>query len=272
MTESNDPSGSRGRGNPDPDGIPDRRNDRADVPPESDVFAHGAGVGWGAAGTDPTPTQSMAPVGPEAAGARASQQVGAPPYTTTTGPRRRGMTGIVIGFLVVVIIAALSVVLLGFTVLGWGRTGDSRETQQPETPAVVETTVVTVTDGPTEESAATTTSEKSTSSEPKTGEKTTTESTKASTTKKKPVFSVPDEASNCGTSGGFVVYAGTDVTSCGFAMNVGGQIAGQGGNSSRTITAVSPVTGRSYRMTCSPKGAGAWVCRGGDNAVVYVAP
>ncbi|MEZ2122087.1 hypothetical protein [Corynebacterium sp. CCM 9203] len=198
----------------------------------------------------------------------------------------RGATGVVIGFLVVVIIAALSVLVLGFTVLGWGSPErDKSTTRTDEEAVVVETTVVTVTAAPSE---STPVSSPNTGTSPKesprarvsveeTDEVSPTPSKaetsrKPTTTERRSGFGVPDGAMRCGDSGRSGVYAGTDVTSCGFAMNVGKQIADQGGNSTRAISAVSPVTGKKYRMTCSPKGAGAWECRGGDNAVVYVVP
>ena len=287
MTDTNGCDGSNGRGDQLPGGTGGGRDPWGGVPPESDVFAHDTGSGWNS-GSDPEPTRHMTSVGPAAAGPRAPQHVPPAGYTTV-GPRKRGAAGVVIGFLVVVIIAALSVVALGFTVLGWGDTGGDTP-KSPETPAVVDTGTVTTT--PSGEKTRETASPSSTTAEetdrstsslsPSTksvtgeAEKTTSpESTTTKTTKtttKKPRFSVPDGATGCGDSGGSGVYAGTDVTSCGFAMNVGKQIAGQGGNSPRSISAVSPVTGKSYRMKCSPMGAGAWVCRGGDNAVVYVSP
>ncbi|MCK7675507.1 hypothetical protein [Corynebacterium pygosceleis] len=307
MTDTNGRDGSNGRGDQLPGGTGGGRDPWGDVPPESDVFAHDTGSGRNP-GSDPEPTRYMTSVGPAAAGARAPQHVPPAGYTTV-GPRKRGAAGVVIGFLVVVIIAALSVVALGFTVLGWGDTGGGAP-KSPETPAVVDTGTVTTTpsgektretsspssttaeekdrstsspspspstESVTDEAEKTTSSESTTersstkeTTERSSAERTTTKTTK--TTTKKPRFSVPDGATGCGDSGGSGVYAGTDVTSCGFAMNVGKQIAGQGGNSSRSISAVSPVTGKSYRMKCSPKGAGAWVCRGGDNAVVYVSP
>ncbi|MCX7538996.1 hypothetical protein OS123_10665 [Corynebacterium sp. P5875] len=275
MTDTNGRDGSNGRGDQIPGGTGGGRDPWGDVPPESDVFAHGAteGAGWGNGSSDPTPTQQMPPVGTSAAAARAPQQI-----TATQGPvnggngGRRKLTGVVIGFLIVVIIAALSVIALGFTVLGWGSSGESGPTSSGGDPVVVETTVVTLTTEP--DSSATTSTPTSTSSTTRATTSTTTTGTTTSTktTEAKPKFTVPEGSTGCGDSGGFDVYSGTDVTSCGFAMAVGGQIAGQGGNSPRDISAVSPVTGRSYRMKCTPKGAGAWVCRGGDNAVVYVAP
>ncbi|MBI8988187.1 hypothetical protein [Corynebacterium meridianum] len=280
MTEAN------GRNTPDDHGSAasgqgrGREDPRTDVPPESDVFAHdaSAGAGWSSASSDPTPTQQMPPVGSSASAARTSQRITATQPGSGENGGRRKMTGVVIGFLLVIIIAVLSVVALGFTVLGWGRSGNTDTVPPGGEPVVVDTTVVTLTTEPDATEATrtptTTGSRESTSSTSETKTRTTESTTSATskTTRAKPEFSVPDGSRGCGESGQFGVYSGTDVTSCGFAMNVGRQIAGQGGNASRTISAVSPVTGQKYRMRCTPKGAGAWECRGGDNAVVYVAP
>ena len=66
--------------------------------------------------------------------------------------------------------------------------------------------------------------------------------------------------------------AGNGVTSCPFAEEVRRAYAAQAGTGSdtpQTVTATSPVTGRSYTMTCTPSG-GLVTCTGGDNAIVYV--
>jgi outer membrane murein-binding lipoprotein Lpp len=56
-------------------------------------------------------------------------------------------------------------------------------------------------------------------------------------------------------------------TSCSFAFNVAAALSDAGGGS-RTLSVYSPVTGRYYTMTCV---AGIpTVCRGGNNAVVYI--
>ncbi|WP_040791486.1 serine/threonine-protein kinase [Nocardia paucivorans] len=67
---------------------------------------------------------------------------------------------------------------------------------------------------------------------------------------------------------------GTSVTSCGFAEEVrkaylASAGAGATDGTSVTVTATSPVTGRSYTMTCTAE-KGLVTCSGGENAVVYV--
>ena len=66
--------------------------------------------------------------------------------------------------------------------------------------------------------------------------------------------------------------AGNGVTSCPFAEEVRRAYAEQGSpgvSSPQTITAISPVTGRSYTMTCTLSGE-LVTCTGGENAIVYV--
>ncbi|MFJ1457164.1 protein kinase [Nocardia sp. N2S4-5] len=65
---------------------------------------------------------------------------------------------------------------------------------------------------------------------------------------------------------------GTAVTSCAFAEAVRAAYAAEAESGSGTptsVVAVSPVTGRSYTMNCSPSGR-VITCTGGENAVVYV--
>ncbi|WP_435827051.1 protein kinase domain-containing protein [Nocardia fluminea] len=64
------------------------------------------------------------------------------------------------------------------------------------------------------------------------------------------------------------VAVGSAVTSCGFAEAVREAYAG-GGTGARPVVATSPVTGRTYTMTCAPEGK-LVTCTGGENAVVYV--
>ncbi|WP_207905555.1 protein kinase domain-containing protein [Nocardia alba] len=64
------------------------------------------------------------------------------------------------------------------------------------------------------------------------------------------------------------VAVGSTVTSCGFAEAVRQAYAG-GGSGARSVVAASPVTGRTYTMTCAPEGK-LVTCTGGENAVVYV--
>jgi hypothetical protein len=69
--------------------------------------------------------------------------------------------------------------------------------------------------------------------------------------------------SSAGRSCGAGVTANS-VTSCPFALRVKAAYTNQGGPS---VQVYSPVTQRTYTMTCSPSGAQV-TCRGGDNAVV----
>jgi hypothetical protein len=57
-------------------------------------------------------------------------------------------------------------------------------------------------------------------------------------------------------------------TSCAFAFNVAGEYGSNPGAS--TINAYSPTTGKYYTMTCSPWSDGVTVCRGGNNAAVFI--
>jgi hypothetical protein len=69
-----------------------------------------------------------------------------------------------------------------------------------------------------------------------------------------------------GTSCGANVSAGSNTT-CPFALNVAAEYLSQGGGTI-SIVVYSPVTGQNYTMNCV---AGVpSVCRGGNNAVVYI--
>jgi len=76
-----------------------------------------------------------------------------------------------------------------------------------------------------------------------------------------------------GEAGRFMkVYTGTDVTSAPFAEAVASEfrrVHVPGAGPDTVLTAWSPVTGQSYRMTCSDNGSYV-TCRGGNNAVVYI--
>ncbi|MGW5314970.1 protein kinase domain-containing protein [Nocardia thailandica] len=80
-----------------------------------------------------------------------------------------------------------------------------------------------------------------------------------------------DPAGSGGTFGR--TATGSSVTSCGFAEAVRSAYAAGGTDQSRggprSVVATSPVTGRTYTMTCTPDGK-VVTCTGGDNAVVYV--
>jgi hypothetical protein len=73
-------------------------------------------------------------------------------------------------------------------------------------------------------------------------------------------------AQPAGTSCGGTVSAGPNTT-CAFALNVAAEYLTQGGGT-RTVLVYSPVTNQDYSMSCV---AGVpTVCRGGNNAVVYI--
>jgi hypothetical protein len=57
-------------------------------------------------------------------------------------------------------------------------------------------------------------------------------------------------------------------TSCAFAINVAGEYGSNPG--ATTIEAYSPTTGKYYTMTCSTWTDGRTVCRGGNNAAVFI--
>ncbi|MEU2251695.1 protein kinase [Nocardia xishanensis] len=85
---------------------------------------------------------------------------------------------------------------------------------------------------------------------------------------------LPDGATPCGAGQGTGAFSraaiGNAVTSCPFAEEVRKAYAAAGSaGGSRSVVAVSPVTGRSYTMTCAAQGQ-VVTCIGGENAVVYV--
>ena len=81
-------------------------------------------------------------------------------------------------------------------------------------------------------------------------------------TSKGATTSTPSSAADCG--GG--VSAGAN-TSCAFALNVANAYFGAGGGSA-TVSVYSPVTNKTYSMSCT--GGAPTVCRGGNNATVYI--
>lgn len=94
--------------------------------------------------------------------------------------------------------------------------------------------------------------------------------TTGSTPVRLPAGSTPCGSTSSSANGN--AAAGNGVTSCPFAEEVRRAYAAQASPNStapRTVTAVSPVTGRSYTMTCTPSG-GLVTCTGGENAIVYV--
>ncbi len=77
-----------------------------------------------------------------------------------------------------------------------------------------------------------------------------------------PVQPVQPQATSCGSN----ISAGPNTT-CPFALNVAAEYLSQGGGTI-SIVVYSPVTGQDYTMNCV---AGVpSVCRGGNNAVVYI--
>lgn len=82
----------------------------------------------------------------------------------------------------------------------------------------------------------------------------------------------PAGAYQCaGVGGGMYsrVAVGTSVTSCEFAASVQGAYLASGASGGpAVINAYSPVTGRSYSMSCS--GGPLITCSGGNNAVVHL--
>lgn len=60
----------------------------------------------------------------------------------------------------------------------------------------------------------------------------------------------------------------SSATSCEFAFNVAGEYGSNPGSTS--ISAFSPVTGQDYTMTCSAWTGGGTVCRGGNDAAVFI--
>lgn len=87
---------------------------------------------------------------------------------------------------------------------------------------------------------------------------------------------LPAGASLCppryGSAGAFTESAiGNDHTSCEFAEEVRIAYADTGQPGSvQHLTVTSPVTGQSYTMSCGPAAAGFIVCRGGNDAFVYL--
>jgi hypothetical protein len=76
----------------------------------------------------------------------------------------------------------------------------------------------------------------------------------------------PAQPAGTSTSCGGTVSAGPNTT-CAFALNVAAEYFTQGGGT-RTVLVYSPVTNQDYSMSCV---AGVpTVCRGGNNAVVYI--
>ncbi|MBR7741947.1 hypothetical protein KC207_01405 [Phycicoccus sp. BSK3Z-2] len=79
---------------------------------------------------------------------------------------------------------------------------------------------------------------------------------------------IPASAEQCEEVGGATAYRGNDVTSCPFAVSVTRALLEDSPDLPATVTATSPVTDEEYAMECEDTAP--VVCRGGDDAVVYV--
>lgn len=75
---------------------------------------------------------------------------------------------------------------------------------------------------------------------------------------------VPEYSTQCSPG----VAVGSSRTSCAFAQAVRNAYFSEGGGDTVVIYPYSPVTGRTYEMTCT--GRNVITCTGGDNAVVYL--
>lgn len=102
-------------------------------------------------------------------------------------------------------------------------------------------------------------------------------SARTSTTSARPTpIALPPGARPCGPPATVAfanAAAGTTVTSCEFAEEVRKAYAaaagGGRGSAPASVVAASPITGRTYTMSCSEQDR-LVTCTGGDNAVVYV--
>ncbi|MBF6456752.1 protein kinase [Nocardia cyriacigeorgica] len=162
------------------------------------------------------------------------------------GRRRSVVLPIVIGVLVVAVIAIGAVV--GLQMFG----SDDAESTTAQTTAAAPTSAAARTGG-------------------------TTGSARTSTTSARPTpIALPPGARPCGPPA-TVAFAnaavGTQVTSCEFAEEVRKAYAaaagGGRGSAPASVVAASPITGRTYTMSCSEQDR-LVTCTGGDNAVVYV--
>lgn len=182
----------------------------------------------------------------------------APGYDQGYGePETKSRTGVVVlsslAVLLIILLSALSLTL-------WvtnrdsgesGETGISAQNQQPDG----QNATASGADG--EQSAA---AQKPSSAAP------------SSTKRKRP--DPPAGVSLCGTADGELFSragSANSVTSCPFAQSVRDAYVASGADGkAATVSAYSPVTGRTYSMNCTPAGENVVRCTGGNNAVVYV--
>ncbi|MFC8043907.1 protein kinase [Nocardia sp. NPDC057353] len=199
-------------------------------------------------------------------------------YDEEPKPRSRARAALGPVLATVVVLLALAVV----GTIGWQRFagGDSSAPSAagPNATAVAPTAGLTGAAAPTGP-ATTTRPDPTTTTAPRssttTGSSSTTSASRTSTTSATTsagAVSLPAGASPCDQGSASTPYSrtatGSGATSCGFAEAVQEAYSASGG-ASQSVEAVSPVTGRSYTMTCTPNGT-VVTCTGGDNAVVYV--
>ncbi|MBD0020517.1 protein kinase [Gordonia pseudamarae] len=184
----------------------------------------------GAYGTGPQATGPYGQ-GPHPTGAQ-GYPTGAQGYPPGDGGRGRSLLVPIVGIIAVALVGLLAVVAV--VLLTKDSDGDS-DTRAEQSTAVVTTTVT-----PAQDTPATTTPT---------------------------VTGPPANSSRCDGSVG--IEAGTP-TSCEFAANVRSAYLASGPKGeARVVTASSPITGSTYRMSCGPEN-GIVVCRGGNNAVVHI--
>ena len=196
----------------------------------SQQYGPPVGTGPYGAGGYGTGPQGMGPFG-----------AGPVPYPTgpqgfppnNTGRNNKSALVPIVGIISVVLVVVLGVVAYLLLAKDSGDKGSGRQAQQS-------TAVVTTTVTPTQDTPAQTT----------------------------PTVSSPPAGSDpCDNSVGIEVGS---PTSCAFAANVrSAYLAAGPKGEARTVTATSPVTGDTYRMSCGPE-LGIVVCRGGNNAVVHI--
>ena len=194
------------------------------------------GYGTGPQGTGPYGARPAPyPTGPYPAGSlpAGSYPSGPQGYPPSSAGRNKSLLIPIAGIIAVVLVGVLGVVAYLLLAKDSGDKGSGTRAQQST--AVVTTTVTPAQDTP------------------------------AQTT---PTVSSPPAGSDpCDNTVGIEVGS---PTSCAFAANVRSAYLSAGPKGeARVVTATSPVTGDTYRMSCGPE-LGIVVCRGGNNAVVHI--
>lgn len=191
-------------------------------------------------------------------------------YTSSTPPPaqpaghgpRRGMSpfGLVALLVGGVLLGGLCV---GGAVVALNQDDDTAATQTTVTETSSETSSDTSSDP---ETSSDTSSETSSDSSTSSSSSTTSSSSSSSPTRS---GELPAGVSRCaGPSSGISVGRGTDVTSCDFAIAVRDAYIAAGPDGAASLEVRSPVTSRSYSMSCS--GDSVTRCTGGNNAVVVL--